>query len=308
LRLNTVFGLECHVVCLARNRAKAEDRFAEYSGRSDLSFVFGDVAAGVPVQRPCNFVIHAASQASPKQFGVDPVGTMTANLLGMEHLLRLARSWGTEGFLFLSSGEVYGQVPADKVPTRECDYGYIDILNSRSCYAEAKRAAETLAVSYTRQHQLPCVIVRPFHTYGPGLALDGGRVYADFLRDVVNRRDLSINSDGKAVRAFCYLSDAVSGFFTVLLKGEHGQAYNVGNPAAAISIGDLAELVVSLVPELGLKVIRFGSSGKDYLASPIAINSPNIDRIARLGWRPHTSLCDGFSRTIRYFSDVDSHG
>jgi nucleoside-diphosphate-sugar epimerase len=303
LHLNVLTAMECHVICLVRNRLKAETRFAQYSGRSDLSFVVGNVSEGIPVNRRCDFVIHAASQASPKYYGRDPVGTMTANILGTYHLLNLARDWRSEGFLFFSSGEVYGHVPSEKIPTSETDYGYLDILNPRSCYAEGKRAGETLTVSYTQQFGMPGVIVRPFHTYGPGMAMDDGRVYADFVSDVVNHRDITLHSDGKAVRAFCYLADAVAGFFTVLLKGQTGQAYNIGNPHAMISIGDLAELLAHLSPDLALTVRRSARSGAGYLPSPVSVNSPNVDRAAALGWRPTFSVQEGFERTIRYFTE-----
>jgi len=158
LRLNTVSGMECRVICLVRNLTKAQARFAEYARRFDLSFVVGDVSENISVPQRCDFIIHAASQANPKYFGVDPVGTMTANLLGTCQLLKLAKDWGSEGFLFFSSGEVYGETTPDKTPTREMDYGYIDILNPRSCYAESKRASETLVVSYARQFKVPGVI------------------------------------------------------------------------------------------------------------------------------------------------------
>lgn len=303
LRLNSEAGMDCRIICLVRNLAKAKARFAAYEGRSDLSFVVGNVSEGIPVNQRCDFIIHAASQASPKYYGPDPVGTMTANLMGIRHLLELARVWGCEGFLFFSSGEVYGQVQPDKTPTCESDYGYIDILNPRSCYAEAKRAAETLAVCYAQQFQIPCVIVRPFHTYGPGMALDDGRVYADFVNDIVNRRNIVMRSDGRAVRAFCYLSDGVKAFFTILLNGQPGEAYNAGNPAAVCSIGELAETLVSLFPEWNLGVEQMASPKDGYLASPVSISVPNVDRLIALGWRARYSVKEGFARSVRYFTE-----
>ena len=303
LLLNVRRGLGCRVVGLVRNLEKARRRFADYLDRPDLSFVVADVAEGIPVADRCDFIIHAASQASPKFYGTDPVGTMTANLLGTHYLLRRAHAWRSEGFLLFSSGEVYGQVNPNQVPTRETDYGWLDILSPRSCYAESKRAAETLAVSFAAQFRVPAVIVRPFHTYGPGLTLDDGRIFADLVRDVIQRRNLVLHSDGRAVRAFCYLADAVAGFFTALLHGESGQAYNVGNPAGALSIRELAELLAGLFPERGLRVEYRARPEAGHLPSPIAVNCPNIDRIAALGWQPRCSPREGFSRTIRSFTD-----
>jgi nucleoside-diphosphate-sugar epimerase len=303
LMLNKTRGMQCEVVGLVRNLEKAKKRFKHWFDAPELSFVVADVSEGIPVDIRCDFIIHAASQASPKFYGVDPVGTMTANVLGTYHLLRRAQDWGSEGFLLFSSGDVYGQVPADREFIDESGYGYIDILNFRACYGESKRAAETMVVSFLKQFGVPGVIVRPSHTYGPGMSLDDGRVFADFVRDVVNRHNITLYSDGSAVRPFCYLSDAVLGYFTVLLKGDPGQAYNVSNPNAVLSIRALAELLVSMYPELGLKVEYQNRSDGNYIPSPVAFGTLSIKRLEQLGWQPNLSPREGFKRTIKYYNN-----
>ena len=150
-----------------------------------------------------------------------------------------------------------------------------------------------MCVSWFRQYGVPASIVRPFHTYGPGMRLDDGRVFADFVADIVHGRDLVVKSDGSARRPFCYLSDAVGGFFTVLLKGEPGEAYNVGNDRSEISIRGLAELLVSLFPDKGLRVRIEG-----YQETSVVRVCPDISRIRGLGWNPGTSLEQGFLRTV----------
>jgi dTDP-glucose 4,6-dehydratase len=102
---------------------------------------------------------------------------------------------------------------------------------------------------------MPTYIVRPFHTYGPGLQENDGRVFADFVFDIVRGQDIKMKSDGSARRAFCYVTDAIIGFFTVLLKGEIATPYNVANPAAELSVRNLADLLVSLFPEKCLRVM-----------------------------------------------------
>ena len=306
LHLNSTQGLDCRVVGLVRNLGKAQQRFAHYAQRSDLRLLQGDVSQEQAWPDPAHFIVHAASQASPKYYGPDPVGTMGANLLGTFHLLNQARAWQSEGFLFFSSGEVYGRVAPDKVPTGEADYGWLELTDPRSCYAESKRAAETLGVSHARQFGTPFASVRPFHTYGPGMALDDGRVYADLVRDVVQGRDLMLHSDGTAVRAFCYLADAVAGFFTVLLKGTAGTAYNVGNPAGALSIRGLADLLAGLGQGSPLKVTCTGRPTTGYLPSPIPVNVPDVNRLRALGWQPTWEPKDGFARTVAYFQNHES--
>jgi UDP-glucuronate decarboxylase len=306
LYLNTTLDMKISVLGLIRNIEKAVNRFSDYLENKYLKFIVQDVAAP-PVnellKNKIDIIIHAASQASPKFYGADPVGTLKANTLGTYNLLELARIQNTESFLFFSSGEVYGQVPPDKIPMTEDFYGFLDPMDVRSCYGESKRMAETLCVSYQHQFGVNVKIVRPFHTYGPGMSLDDGRVFADFVNDILCKRDIVMKSDGLARRAFCYLADATAGYFHVLLKGESGQAYNVGNDKGEISIVELAELLTSLYPELGLKTIRKPqNSTPGYIPSANNRTCPSIEKIQKLGWKPVVSVEDGFRRTISSFS------
>ena len=303
LYLNETLGAECQVVGLARSREKTEKRFAHHAARGDLKFVFQDVCEPVRVQGPVHFVIHAASQASPKHYGADPVGTLSANVLGSYELLTLACEKRSQAYLFFSSSEVYGRLDQNAVGIRETDFGGIDPAQLRSCYAESKRVGETMCVCWAKQHMLPAKIVRPFHTYGPGMSLDDGRVYADLVADRLAGRDLTLHSDGSARRAFCYLADAVAGFFTVLLRGAVGEVYNVGNDQGETSILGLAELLAGLFPGKPLRiVIDTQHLRAGYLPSAVDRLRPNIEKIRALGWRPVTPLKEGFERTLESFS------
>jgi UDP-glucuronate decarboxylase len=302
LYLNTTEDLQCKVIAMVRNEQRGQARFADYINRADLKLMLQDVTKPFTVAEKIDFIIHAASQASPKYYGADPVGTLMANVLGTYHLLELAKKHQAQDFLFFSSGEVYGELDESKVPTKENIYGFVDPTNVRACYAEGKRAGENMCVSYSYQYNLPVKIVRPFHTYGPGLKLDDGRVFADFVNDVVERRDIVMLSEGLAQRAFCYLMDATTGFFTVLLKGKNATAYNIGNPDGLCSVIDLATTIAKLFPERNINVIRQArSKNSGYLVSKIAINCPDISLAEALGWRPRVSIKDGFKRTINSF-------
>lgn len=304
LALNKTFSTPCNIVGVVRNLAKSQARFSHHLRNQALTLVEADVSRPLPDFPKVDFVIHAASQASPKFYGADPVGTMTANLIGAAQLLEKSRHWNLESFLFFSSSEVYGQVEASQIPTCETDYGFIDISRPRSCYAEGKRAAETLGVSHAFQFGIPFKCVRPFHTYGPGMSLDDGRVFADLVRDVVSGGPLSLHGDGSAVRSFCYISDAVVGFFLTLLRGQAGHAYNVGNPHATLSIRELADLLANLGPGQALNIeCHQPASVSTYIPSSVSISQPNIDKLIALGWCPKWSPREGFARTIRYFKD-----
>ena len=99
-------------------------------------------------------------------------------------------------------------------------------------------------------------IARPFNNYGPGLKLTDRRVIPDLARDVLDGRDLTLLSDGSATRTFCYVTDAVSGYYKVLVNGRPGEPYNVGTEEPEISVGELAERITALARD------HFGYDGK----------------------------------------------
>lgn len=307
LYLNATRGAGIRVLGLVRNLEKARRRFAAYLDRGELQFVVQDVCQDyVGPAGAVDFIIHAASQASPMYLGTDPVGTFEANVFGTRRMLGLARERGTSSLLFFSSGEVYGAIDPAMIPTREDQYGLLDPLKVRCSYGEAKRAGESLCVCWHQQYGVPVKIVRPFHTYGPGMALDDGRVFADFVADVVARRNLVLQSDGLATRAFCYLADATVAFFRVLLEGENGRAYNVGSPEEC-SIRNLAETLCGIYPERGLAVrYRDREAGSHYVNSTISRSCPDIGRMRALGWEPRVGIAEGFGRTIRHFEEMES--
>jgi len=292
------------VVAMVRNATSSRDRLSDIIDDPHFSMIEWDLnTIAVPDVGACHYAIHAASQASPRFYGTDPVGTLLPNALGTGALLQALRLQSPEmkGFLFVSSSEVYGSISGDAALS-ETDYGTIDPATLRACYAESKRLGETLCVAWTHQYQVPTFIVRPFHTYGPGLQANDGRVFADFVFNILRNEDIVMNSDGLARRAFCYASDAVAGFLTVLLKGTPATPYNVANPSGELSVWELAELLVGLRPELGLHVERrLPEQGNTYLASTFSRLVPDVSRLTSLGWVPEITPAQGFSRMLEAY-------
>jgi UDP-glucuronate decarboxylase len=295
------FGRRATILALVRNGERALSRFAAYSNRPDLEYIVQDVCDPLIFKMPPDIIVHAASQASPKYYGQDPIGTLRPNIWGTQNLLDAAKHYQVQDFLFFSSAEVYGDLTPMDMPVRENSYGSMDPLNVRSTYGESKRMGETLCASWHRQYGLPFRIVRPFHTYGPGMRLDDGRVFADFVSDVVHDRDIVMNSSGSAIRAFTYLADATVGFFTVLLNGEHSQAYNIGDPKGESSILGLAQLLLDLFPEKRLRIIESAATQPGYVKSTVDCLVPDIGKVASLGWTPRYSLRQGLQRTVLSF-------
>lgn len=300
---DNVFFKPCKIIALVRNKFKGEERFKEFLERQDFKLLVQDVNDSINISENIDYIIHAASQANPKYYGIDPVGTLKPNIIGTYNLLELAKLKNVKAFLFFSSGEVYGDTP--HTPTNEIQYGYIDHLNSRNCYAESKRMGENMCISYLKQFGIPIKIVRPFHTYGPGVSLDDGRVFADFTKNIINNEDIVLKSDGKSIRTFCYISDAVLGFFYVLFKGKIGEAYNVSNDKCSISIKELALLLLEVFNNKNLKLKFNYNNDVYYIKSNISINYPDISKLKMLGWDAKVNLIDGFKRMIESFTCND---
>jgi len=300
MRLSEEKGKNIEIIALVRDQDRAQKRFEHHQGKKNLKFLVQDVCDPIvlPTQQKVDFIVHAASQATPRLYGIDPVGTMLPNIVGTNNLLELARIKNSRGFLYFSSGEIYGETSDEQIPTREDYPGSVDPAKVRSCYGESKRAGETLCVSWHHQYGVPIKIVRLFHTYGPGMNLEDGRVFADFVSDIVHNRDIIMKSDGKQTRAFCYLADAIAGVLTVLLKGAPGEAYNVGVNKET-SIKNLADMLVSLFPERGLAVkMRIPDGVEGQTNSKINRTCPDIFKVKTLGWTARTEITEGFRRTI----------
>ena len=273
------------IIGLVRNLKKAQTRFKNHLHRGDFILVEGDVANPVAIDGPIDFIIHAAGAANTRDFLLDPAGTLSANILGCHHTLELGRAKQSRSVLFFSSGEVCGVLGSDQMPMKEDVYGPLDPDKIESCYAEAKRACECMCVSWTAQHGLPTKIVRPFHTYGPGLNLKSGQIFSDFISDVMAGRDLTIKSSGLATRSFCYLGDATLAYFYVLLKGKPAFPYNVGT-GVETSIRELATILASEFADRGIKVVIKGDTGPAIPQPQHKRSSPDITRLRGLGWEP----------------------
>jgi len=305
LAANASYELNLHIIALIRSHRSLDYRFRSWLYDQNIQFVERNIVLPLPKGfAKADIIIHAASQASPKYYGIDPVGTLLPNTIGTLNLLDYGKESNAKKLVFFSSGEVYGsRENTDRI--REDEFGSLDPLQLRSCYAESKRMGENICISYSSQYNLLTNVIRPFHTYGPGMYLDDGRVFADFVSDVVNNKNIVLRSDGSAKRAFCYISDATTGFLTVIIKGGSNQAYNIGNPFAEISMKDLAQVLVNLYPErkLGIEMCPVNSENEDknYLKSQIHSISPSIEKVQKLGWLPKIGIEEGFTRTIQSY-------
>ncbi len=302
LALNDRFRAGITVHALVRNGDKARRLLPDVVGRGDAHLIVQDISDPVVIDGPVDYVFHGASAARPVLHATNPVGTIRANLSGTFNLLDLCVEKEASGFVFMSSAEVYGAQPEGVELISETSFGGFDILNPRACYSEGKRAAETISATYAAQYGLRCRIVRFGHIYGPGMALDDGRVQADFAAHVVQGRDIVLNSDGSAVRTYTYVADAIAGMFVALLSGEQ-MAYNIADPNGLVSIRRLAELFTQVRPERGLKLL-FTNDADRGAYNPSKGQGLDSSRLQALGWSPEVDLPTGLARMVMALSEA----
>lgn len=230
---------QCRVIAMGRNAAVAEERF----GPADdiYSFCRQDVTEPIVEFSECvDYMIHAASNADPVRMAKDPAGTLLANVQGTKNLLDYGLSHGMERFLFVSSGEIYGQPNAGMDDFTEDYCGPLDLSSPRSCYPEGKRAAEVLCQSCISQLGADVVIVRPCHLFGPTMVPEDSRAVSEFLRNAAAGRNIVMKSAGLMERSHCYIVDAAWALLTVLLTGERGGTYNIADRRYQMRICDFA--------------------------------------------------------------------
>ena len=293
---------------MVRSQEKAEKVFADYLGDSMLSFYKGDITSPIQYEGTVDYIVHGASATASRYFVEHPAETIRTALLGTEMALEFARSKEVAGMVYLSSLEVYGVPDGTKETITEKDYGYIDPLSVRSSYSEGKRMAENLCVAYASEYGVPVKIVRLSQTFGAGVAYNDGRVFAEFARCLIEKKDIVLHTEGKTVRTYCYTSDAVTAILTVLQKGEPGQAYNVTNRDTACSIREMAELVAGLEPEAGISLraatgmsmvkVEIPEDLASFGYNPTMIIRLDPSALESLGWKPTVGIEDMFRRTI----------
>lgn len=301
LGLNDTRDAGITVIGLVRNEAKARRILGPVLSRPDFRLLATDVTELHDLDGPLDLVVHGASAARPVLHASDPVATVKANLLGSFNLLDLCVAKGASRFVLMSSSEVYGAQPEGLRLIPEDSYGGFDFLNPRASYSEGKRAAETIASVYAEQYDLDSRIVRFGHIYGPGMALDDGRVQADFAANVVRGEDIVLNSDGAAMRTYTYVADAVAGMFYALLVGT-GRVYNVADSKGMVSIRDLALHFTDARPEKQLKrVFANPEHADDRAYNTSKFLGLDSSAVEELGWRAQVHLENGIDRMLRSY-------
>lgn len=289
------------VFALIRNRKKADKILKEWIGSEHLVLIEGDVTQTVQMPEKPDYIVHGASQTSSRAFVEEPVETIQTALLGTGNLLKTAAESKVEGFVYLSSMEVYGTPETDEKISEEHGTN-LDPVIVRNCYPESKRMCESMCGSYAEEYGVPTKILRLTQTFGPGVDPEDGRVFAEFARCVKENRDIILHTAGETRRSYLYTGDAVRAILHVLLKGEAGQAYNAANEETYCSIYEMAMLAAEKIAENRIMVRREPKANLNAFGyAPTLHMNLDTQKLQKLGWTPYYNLETCFRRMLECF-------
>lgn len=292
-------GLNIKLILPVRNTELARKDF-DWTGAEIIQYQIGD---NLEIDHFVDYIVHLASPTSSRFFSEKPVDTMRANIEGYVALLELARNQSVKKFVGLSTMEVYG-FPEKGHAVKETELGAFETMNARNSYPVAKIACEALCNSYWVQYGVPAVILRATQTFGPGVKYDDGRVFAEFMRCVVESKDIVLKTTGETERSYLYTADAVSAILVSILRAEPGQAYTVANPDTYCSIRTMAQIVANEIAGNQIRVTFDLTENEEKLgyAKTLHMNL-DVNKLLSLGWKPSTELRTMFERMIRGVTD-----
>ncbi|WP_288312823.1 NAD-dependent epimerase/dehydratase family protein [uncultured Selenomonas sp.] len=301
--LNERQAADIRIIALVRNREKAERRFGRYLSLPYFSVRTDDICKPLMIEESVDYIVHAASLASPQFYGSNPVEVAAPNTLGTYYMLELAKRKSVRGFLYFSTGDIYGKMLGGRTVFDEEQMGIMNPLDEHSCYGESKRMGETWCASFAREYGVPTRVARIAHTYAPTMDIENDpRVFSAFMKCLLHGKDIVMLSDGTAKRPFCYITDAIAAFLLILLKGKDGEAYNVANTEQFISIGELADIISTLDSGEHVKVVHQSRRNCDaYMENRSNHqNCPLTNKLKALGWECQYDVKSGFQRVLRY--------
>jgi dTDP-glucose 4,6-dehydratase len=297
---DAVFDKPCRVFVVARNPKRLAEVCPHLASRDDLILSQGDVRTFKAPSGSCDYIIHAACPADPQAIRQNTLETMNVIVEGTRRMLDLAVEKRTEGFLFLSSGAIYGPQPPDLEAIPEDYQGGPDLRSGCAGYGEAKRHAEILCQAFRETKGVPVSVARLFAFVGPYQDLNSSFAVADFLRQALQGQTIRVKGDGKAVRTLCYSADMVVALWKILACGKSGDVYNVGSDRGAVSIRELAVRVAKLLGS-HVEVVVEGRQGADTIRPRYV---PDITKLKEeIGFTLSYDLDSALMRTIAHLRE-----
>lgn len=300
--LNRKYDMGMTLLPFVRNEKKAESVYGGLLTRGDLRLVKGDILEPIETEEHVDYIIHCASVTASKTFVTKPVETLHISIDGTENVLKFAHGCHVKSMVYISSMEAFGITDPKKASVKEEDLGYIDVMNVRSCYSEGKRVCELLCASYCHEYKVPVKVVRLAQTFGAGVSVSEGRVFAQFAKSAIKEEDIVLHTAGQSWGNYCYTADAAAGIMTALLRGENANVYTAANPETSVQIRDMAKMVAEKMADGKINVVfDIPEDAMTYGYAPDVVLHLNSDKLQTLGWKPQYNLEEMYRRLIASF-------
>jgi dTDP-glucose 4,6-dehydratase len=236
----------------------------------------------------CDAVVNFAAESHVDRSIADQDVFARTHVIGTSVLLDAARELGVGRYVQVSTDEVYGSID-------EGSFTEQSPLNPSSPYSATKAAGDLLATAHVHTYGIEAVICRGSNNYGP-------RQYPEKLiplciLNALASDKLPVYGDGRQVRNWLFVEDFARAIDTVLMRGEPGEAYNVGGPDEEENI-DVVKQILELTDRdeslIEYVTDRPGHDRRYSLSS---------DKVRALGWEPLTVFADGLPRTVDWYRD-----
>lgn len=294
---NDRLQLDIRALVLTRSAKRFAGSAPHLASNKAFSFVEGDVRSLPADLGTFDGIVHAATSASAELLRTDPMLMLDTIVEGGAAVMELAARSGAIPLLFTSSGAVYGRPPATLESVDETYMGGPDPLEPLSAYHEGKRIGELQCALAAKQFGLKAKIARIFAQVGPYLPLDIHYAMGNFIKDVLDGRNVRVQGDGTTVRSYMYAADMTAWLLAIFVRGTPQRAYNVGSEQA-ITIADLARRVASASSQpLEVEIMQKPDAGR-----PIDRYVPGNRRAREeLGLAEWTPIAEGIDRTIAFY-------
>ena len=293
---NKEYAINNRIIALCRNKERAQKRFTSFLDCPLFELEIQDIRE-FRMEQYVDYIVHAASNAHPRAYAMRPIETMQTNLLGTMRILNYASSEQCKKVVYVSTSEIYGEVPDGMDRFQETEFGCINTLNPRSCYSESKRCAETLCACYVKERGVDISVVRPGYVYGRQITEENSRADAQFLRRVLAKENIIMKSKGEQKRSYCYVMDAVTALLYVMVRGKTGEAYNIANSNSEATIKQFAETMA----QIGDVSVEFDLPSEEERSGYSVIKNSLLDdgKLKKLGWKASYDLKQGLTAAIK---------
>lgn len=301
LRINKKFQSNIKIIALARNEQKLYSCFDGIELNNNFIPLIQDIIDPIKnLDMPIDYIIHTATTTTSLEYINQPVDTINTIITGTKNILDFARQSKTLSIVYLSTMEVYGVLEDNRDKSiKENEYGYIDILNERSSYSQGKRMAECLCYAYYKQYNTPINIARLSQTLGSNISISDNKVFVQFARNLINREDIVLYTDGMTIKNYAYITDTITAIFKILHNRKFGESYNIANQKAIASIKDMAESIAKYAPETN---VVFQIDGVKRGHAPKLWAILDTKKLENLGWQAKIDLDEMYRRLIESMS------